>query len=90
MYGSYGHGWMFGNGAGMAFGGFWMILIWVVPLVLLFLLLKALFGSQWKNRSGEDLPHLDKSPLDILKEAYARGDISREEYLRKRDDLLEK
>ncbi|MBS0330117.1 MAG: SHOCT domain-containing protein, partial [Proteobacteria bacterium] len=31
-----------------------------------------------------------KTPLDILKESYARGDLSRDEYLQKRDDLLEK
>lgn len=31
-----------------------------------------------------------KSALDILDEAYARRDISREEYLEKRDDLRKK
>lgn len=31
-----------------------------------------------------------KTPLDILKEAYARGEIGRDEYLQKRQDLLEK
>lgn len=31
-----------------------------------------------------------KTALDFLKEAYARGEISRGEYLQKRDDLLEK
>jgi uncharacterized membrane protein len=30
----------------------------------------------------------EKTALDLLDEAYARGDIAREEYLRKRDDLL--
>lgn len=29
-----------------------------------------------------------KSPLDLLDEAYARGEIGREEYLRKREDLM--
>lgn len=28
-----------------------------------------------------------KSPLDTLDEAYARGEIGRKEYLRKREDL---
>ena len=31
-----------------------------------------------------------KSPLDTLDEAYARGEIGREEYLRKREDLLKR
>lgn len=32
----------------------------------------------------------EKTALDLLDEAYARGDIAREEYLRKRDDLLKR
>ena len=28
-----------------------------------------------------------KSPLDLLNETYARGEIGREEYLRRREDL---
>ena len=31
-----------------------------------------------------------KSPLDTLDEAYARGEIGREEYRRKREDLLKR
>ena len=29
-----------------------------------------------------------KLPLDTLDEAYARGEIGREEYLRKREDMM--
>ncbi|MCK9530637.1 MAG: SHOCT domain-containing protein [Gammaproteobacteria bacterium] len=29
----------------------------------------------------------EKTALDLLEEAYARGEISREEYLQKREDL---
>ncbi|MBI3777626.1 MAG: SHOCT domain-containing protein [Gammaproteobacteria bacterium] len=29
-----------------------------------------------------------KSPLDLLDETYARGEVGREEYLRKREDLV--
>lgn len=32
----------------------------------------------------------EKTALDLLDEAYARGDIAREEYLRRRDDLLKR
>jgi putative membrane protein len=31
-----------------------------------------------------------RTPLDILKAAYARGELSRGEFLQKRDDILEK
>lgn len=32
----------------------------------------------------------DRPPLEILKSAYARGELSRGEFLQKRDDILEK
>ena len=91
MYGPYHHGWMF-EGGGMLIGGFWMLLMVVIPLLLIFALLKYLFAKSRDSSSRADkLPQAEKaSPLDLLKEAYARGDISREVYLQKRDDLSEK
>lgn len=88
MYGPYDHGWMFGGG-GMLLGGLWMILVLAIPLLALFALLKYLFSRPRGNGDGGNRREND-SPLDILKEAYARGDIGREEYLQKRGDLLEK
>ncbi|ARU32849.1 hypothetical protein CAP31_04955 [Sulfuriferula sp. AH1] len=73
-------------GGGMLLGGLWMILIWGIPLLLAFALLKYLFskaGSDRNRETGTEAP----STLDILNNAYARGDISREEYLQKRDDI---
>jgi putative membrane protein len=89
MYGPYNHGWMFDGGIGMLFGGLWMILLLAVPLLLLAVLVKYLFTKPRGNaeRPGEPARH---TPLDVLKEAYARGEISREEFLQKRDDILEK
>lgn len=89
----YGH--MYGYGYGydhpwMLVGWLWMGLLWLIPVLLLFALVKYLFG---KTRQGGPAPReekTEKTALDILKEAYARGEISRDEYLRKRDDLLEK
>jgi putative membrane protein len=89
MYGPYNHGWMFDGGVGMLFGGLWMILVLVVPLVLLAVLLKYLFAKPRGNGDRQGLPET-QTPLDVLKAAYARGEISREEFLRKRDDILEK
>ncbi len=88
MYNPYGHGWMF-QGGGMFFGGLGMILMWGIPLLILFALLKYLFANPRWNDEPKGPPDR-KTPLDILKEAYARGEISREEYLQKRDDLTEK
>lgn len=89
MYGPYNHGWMFDGGLGMLFGGFWMILFLVIPLLLLAVLLKYLFAKPRGSGDRQSAPEL-QTPLDVLKTVYARGEISREEYLQKRDDLLEK
>ena len=76
MYG-FDHGvWMFG-------GWLVMLAIWVLPFVALFAAIKYLL-----SRSGSS--SATKSALDILDEAYARREISREEYLQKRDDLQKK
>jgi putative membrane protein len=32
----------------------------------------------------------ERTPIEILKSAYARGELSRGEFLQKRDDILEK
>lgn len=67
----------------------WMAILILIPLLLLFALLKFLFGKRIDNAGKEDKPKIP-TPLDVLKSAYARGEISREEFLQKRDDLLEK
>jgi putative membrane protein len=89
MYGPYNHGWMFDGGIGMLFGGLWMILVWGIPLLLAVALLKYLFAKS-RDKGGHEAEPEPKTPLDILKETYARGEIGRDEYLQKRDDLLEK
>lgn len=76
MYG-YDHGaWMFGGWLGM-------LLIWLMPIILVLVAIKYLATG---SRSGRK----SKTPLEILEEAYARGEISREEFLQKRDDLAKK
>ena len=89
MYGPYNHGWMFDGGFGMLFGVFWMVLMWGIPLLLIIALLKYLFAKP-RDKDGSEVRPEQKTPLDILKETYARGEIGRDEYLQKRDDLLEK
>lgn len=89
MFEPYDHGWMFDGGVGMLFGGLGMILFLVVLLLLLAVLLKYLFTQPRGSGDRQDDPEM-QTPLDVLKTAYARGEMSREEYLQKRDDLLEK
>ena len=89
MYESYSHGWMFDGMGGMLFGGLWMVLVWLVPLLMIIALLKYLLGRP-SGKGGPESGAEQKTPLDILKQAYARGEIGRDEYLRKRQDLLDK
>jgi putative membrane protein len=74
------------TGYGMGFGGFiWMIFFWVVIIGGSIWLLATIFpkiGSFPKNRSGSE-----DDPLTILKQRYARGELSKEEFETIRHDL---
>lgn len=67
--------------------GPWMLfhsLIWLLLLALVVAAAVSLWrGSKSGNGSGA------KSPLDLLNERYARGEIDREEYLQRKKDILE-
>ena len=71
----YGWGWM-------GFGMIGITLFWVVLIVAIVLLVKMLWGSDSEPRRTQE-----KSPLDILKERYARGEIEKEEFEQKKRDL---
>lgn len=68
MMGNYGYG-MMGSG-GMFFG----LLFWIIIIVLAYFLIKSLI-EQNKTRRGDG-----KSALDIAKERYAKGEITKEEF----------
>ena len=80
--GSYGGGMMGGGGWGL-FGGtmgllgvLWMVLLLAVPAYLVYALLV---------RDGDD--GADR-PLTVLRERYARGELSDEEFEQRRERLL--
>jgi len=70
----------FGYGHGFG-GGLWMLLIWLVPILLVVWAFRY-FGAQSGGGRREE------SALEILDKEYARGRIDREEYLRRRKDLI--
>jgi len=80
---------MFDGMGGMLFGGLRMVLVWLIPILMIIALLKYLLGKPSDKGETEPGPE-QKTLLDILKEAYARGEIGRDEHLRKQQDLLEK
>jgi len=71
-------GGMFGFGGGA--GEIFMVLWWVVIIAAIVLLVRWLMQFSPGVRSGKDA-------LDILKERYARGDLSRDEYEKMRREI---
>jgi putative membrane protein len=70
------HGW----GWGMGFGWILVVLFWILVIAGIVALARWLFYAQGTGSSG-------KRPLDILKERYARGEVTREQYEQMRRDL---
>lgn len=85
-YGPWGMGpgmmWGWGGWFGMIF----MIIFWILVIVGAIYLIKWLMGNFQKSR---DSSAGTNRALEILKERYARGEISREEFNQAKQDLLE-
>jgi len=69
-------------GGMMGFGWLFMLL----PIILVAILIYALFNRDSNDTSSN---YESENPLDILKQRYASGNISREDYLRIKKDLYE-
>ncbi|MCH8505892.1 MAG: SHOCT domain-containing protein [Ectothiorhodospiraceae bacterium] len=69
----------------MLFGGLMMIIFWGGVIALIVLLI------HWLGGPGDSRSHKERAPdaLDILKQRYARGEIDREEYQQRKQDLAE-
>ena len=67
-------------GWGMGFGWIWMVLFWVAVLSVIVYAVR----SASSHAGGH---HEKESPLDILKIRYAKGEITKDEYDRMKDDL---
>jgi len=75
---------MYGYGYGM---GIWMIVGWVITVAVIVFALYGLIALLRKTdtRTMRSQP---ATPLDILKERLARGEINTDEYTRIKDELL--
>jgi putative membrane protein len=74
------------TGLGMELSGYiWMIIIWVVVIAGGIWLLAVLFPRS--DASPDALPESDGDALAILKQRYARGELSKEEFEAIRRDL---
>ena len=84
----YGYGpehmmWGGGGGYGMIFGPLFMILAIAAVIVTVVLLVRWLGGPSYGAASPHHAPP-GRTPLDILKERFARGEIEKEEFEERR------
>jgi putative membrane protein len=75
--GMMGGGWGYGMGW---FGSLLMLAFWALVIVGLVFLIRW-FALMGRERRGED------SALEVLKQRYAKGEISKEEFEEKKKDL---
>lgn len=78
MYGNFADGW--GTWLGFGFHGLGMLVFWGVLIVALVLLVRAVAGRP------AAAPKEDRA-LDLLRERYARGELTREQFEEMRDTL---
>lgn len=67
-------------GWGMGFGWLFMIIFWALVILGVVYAVQAVMRGSMGRRQNE-------TPLDILKRRYAKGEITREEFARMKDDL---
>lgn len=60
-----------------------MIFIWILIIVIGILLVRKL----WRESPHNQLTTVSKTALDILKERYAKGEISKEEFEQIKKDI---
>ena len=75
------------NSFGFGFGGIFMLLFWGLIIWAIFALVGR-GGCGHGSSSDNNSKHSD-SALDILKNRYAKGDISKEEFEKIKKDLSE-
>jgi putative membrane protein len=85
--------WYYGNGPmgwGVEpFGWIFMVIIWILVIMLILAIIRRIGGGHhgYMHMQGQDSLPGEKTPLDILKERYAKGEINKEEFEQKKKDL---
>lgn len=74
------YGWGMGFGWGMGLGWLFFILFWVLIILGVLYLIKLIAGGG-RSKTTEE------TPLDILKRRYAKGEISKEDFEKMKEDL---
>ena len=69
------------NGMGWGMGWWWIIGI-IIIVAIVWMVTKTM------NKTSNGNTSFGKTPLDILKERYARGEIGKEEFEKRRKSLM--
>lgn len=89
-----GWGYMYGpgyGGYGFGLGWIFMAIFWIVVVALIVgLIYWAVRGGDSSYHRETPSPEKENSAMKILKERYARGDISKDEFETKKRDLAAK
>ena len=68
-------------------GGWWWMLLWMAAIgVVVWLVVWAVIAATRRGSQGHEGP--SRTPLDIAKERYAKGEITREQFEQIKRDLL--
>jgi len=70
-------------GMGMGYGNWFG---WIIGLIILFVIIGLVVKVM--NQKNKLSRPVTKSPLDVLKDRYAKGEISKVEFEEKRSDIL--
>ncbi|MCF8112712.1 MAG: SHOCT domain-containing protein [Desulfotignum sp.] len=71
------------------FGGFLMVIFWIIIIIGAIYLIKLLMQkTQNKDGPSDRGRSSNPQPIEILKERYAKGEIDKKEFERKKRDLL--
>lgn len=87
-YGYGPHMMLWGGWPGMVFGPLFMILALAAVVAVVVLLVRWL-GGPWQGPASQHQVPPTRTPLDILKERFARGEIDKDEFEERRRVLGE-
>ncbi len=80
-----GSGWMHHDGTGIMGYGWGGIVMWLLLFAVIIIVAYAIMRNQ--GNSSNIFTSKQETPLEILKKRYARGEISKEEYDRIKEDI---
>jgi len=78
---------MWGMWGGMPMHGMMGYGWWLGPLITLAFLVLLVLGVYYLFREFRKEPSHEEKALEILKERYAKGEITREEYVKMKEEL---